>query len=224
MRVKEKYYTQLKRPHITHFYNKCTPTHRCSLKKALLRPSTCCTVTVFNAGTLELLSQVGRKGQGVALKLLQQHKHPINSCRLKATQTDWLHAWWLITLCSCTLIWARTHTQHTLCSQAHWEDVAHTRRTYTDTQRPSHWEDEGEREQPYHLSWSCSNRESLKIKGPSSICYYRMKLKYVQVLLPYKRLIDSALTNGCVWGWVHFRRRCTVGASSGHTQHSSQWR
>lgn len=122
MRVKEKYYTQLKRPHFTHFYNKCTPTHRCSLEKALLRPSTCCTVTVFNAGTLELLSQVGRKGQGVALKLLQQHKHPINSCRLKATQTDWLHAWWLITLCSCTLIWACTHTQRTLCSQAHWED------------------------------------------------------------------------------------------------------
>ena len=46
------------------------------------------TLYSYKAGTLELPSQVGCRGQGVALKPLQQHQHPIDSCHLKAAQSD----------------------------------------------------------------------------------------------------------------------------------------
>lgn len=84
---------------------------------------------VFNAGTLQLLSQVGCRGQGVALKPLQQHKHPIDSCHLIAAQSDGLHAWMLIMLCSCTLMCTRTHSgsgTHTVYTRKQRMTQTHT--------------------------------------------------------------------------------------------------
>lgn len=77
--------------HVSHTLNNThlhTDARRYCWKNVILELSTHCTAAVFNAGTLKLLSQVGCRGQGVALKPLQQHKHPIDNCHLKAAQSD----------------------------------------------------------------------------------------------------------------------------------------
>lgn len=130
--------------HVSHTLNNThlrTDARRYCWKNVFLELSTHCTAAVFNAGTLKLLSQVGCRGQGVALKPLQQHKHPIDNCHLKAAQSDWLHAWWQIILCSCTLMracttMAQTHTQYTHTkSLSRW--YRHTYVVYVQTHRLS---------------------------------------------------------------------------------------
>lgn len=195
-RVKKQCGAQFKTSHSTHLENTNTHTHlhtdarRCCLKNEFPKPSTCCTGAAFDAGTLELQSQVGCRGQGAALMLLHKRKPPIDSCHLKAAQSDWRHVRLLIMLCSCTLICRLTQS----AAEGHIYPHLHTRSmapSYLHTCAHTHTQSLWEHELPYHISWSGSKWEPVKIKGPSSISYYMIDASTAQWLLLYECVCET---------------------------------
>lgn len=121
-------------------------------------------------GTLELQSQVRCRGQSVALKLLHKHKHSIDSCHLKAAQSDWLHAWLLVMLCSRTLTCTCSHRAAE--GQMRIGRRNTLKHVYTHTHTLSLWVELREHELPYHISLLGSNWEPVEIKRAfSNRCY-----------------------------------------------------
>lgn len=163
---------------------------------------------------------------------VSEARHPINSCHLKAGQSDWLHAWLLILLCSCTL--TCTHTQSEL--QRHKYILTsklgkwHTHTLNVQTHRHRNKENTS-----CHVIFPglalTGSLSKLKdhLQSVTTACteYYIMLL----LLLLYSSLIDCACMNGCVWDRLLpntvplWRSSTTVDATSGYTPHKSlQWR